>query len=137
MHGVALPAPQAENSREGIVFYGGHKLMSGKGLETLFKAMAIIRQKMAANTPLLKIHGHYGTDIPQEALQLAAQHEVADRIVWLNQIPDEEVVRLYQHSLLCALPYTGSFAGFAASMAAACRVAGGVHPQGRTARPSG
>ena len=122
LHGVSLPASQPANAREGIVFYGGHKLMSGKGLETLFKAMSIIQRKMTARAPLLKIHGHYGTDIPQEALQLAARHEVADRIVWLNQIPDEDVVRLYQHSLLCALPYTGSFAGFAASTAAACRL---------------
>ena len=122
LHGVSLPASQHETPREGIVFYGGHKLMSGKGIETLFKAMSIIRRRMAANMPLLKIHGHYGTDIPQEALQLAAQYEVADKIVWLNQIPDEETVRLYQRSLVCALPYTGSFAGFAASLAAACRL---------------
>jgi len=122
LHGTNLPAPLPENSREGIVFYGGHKLMSGKGIETLFKAMSIIQGKMAANTPLLKIHGHYGTATPQEALQLAEQHGVADKIAWLNQLPEEETVRLYQRSLLCVLPYTGSFAGFAASLAAACQL---------------
>jgi glycosyltransferase involved in cell wall biosynthesis len=122
LHGVNLPAPQTENAREGIVFYGGHKLMSGKGIDTLFKAMSIIRREMPASTPRLKIHGHYGTDIPEEALRLAAQHGVADKIVWLNQVSDEEAVRLYQRSLLCALPYTGSFAGYAASLAAACRL---------------
>jgi glycosyltransferase involved in cell wall biosynthesis len=122
LHGTHLPAPLPEDSREGIVFYGGHKLMSGKGLEALFKAMAILQQKMAASAPLLKIHGHYGTTIPQEGLKLAAQHGVADKIVWLNQLPEEEVVRLYQRSLLCVLPYTGSFAGFAASLAAACQL---------------
>jgi glycosyltransferase involved in cell wall biosynthesis len=122
LHGTHLPAPLPESSREGIVFYGGHKLMSGKGIETLFKALAIMQGKMAANTPLLKIHGHYGTDIPQEGLKLAAHYGVADKIVWLNQLPEEEVVRLYQRSLLCVLPYTGSFAGFAASLAAACQL---------------
>jgi glycosyltransferase involved in cell wall biosynthesis len=131
LHGVNLPAPaafapaaaeEAEHLREGIIFYGGHKLMSGKGIETLFKAMSIIGRQMPATAPLLKIHGHYGTDTPPEGLQLAAQYQVADKVVWLNQIPDEETVRLYQHSLLCALPYTGSFAGYAASLAAACRL---------------
>ncbi len=122
LHGTSIPAPLPEDSREDIVFYGGHKLMSGKGIDALFKAWSIIQQKMAARTPLLKIHGHYGTDIPEEALRLAAQHGIADRIVWLNQIPEEESVRLYRRSLLCVLPYTGSFAGFAASLAAACRL---------------
>jgi len=55
-------------------------------------------------------------------LQLAAQHGVADKVVWLNQLPEEEALRLYQHSLLCVLPYTGSFGGFAASLAAACQL---------------
>jgi glycosyltransferase involved in cell wall biosynthesis len=122
LHGTHLPAPPPFNYREDMVFYGGHKLMSGKGFETLLQAMSILQGKMAASTPLLKIHGHYGTTIPEGGLQLAAQHGVADKIVWLNQIPDEETVRLYQHSLLCVLPYTGSFAGFAASLAAACQL---------------
>jgi glycosyltransferase involved in cell wall biosynthesis len=122
LHGTSIPAPLPETSKEGIVFYGGHKLMSGKGIDTLFKAWSIIQQTMAARTPLLKIHGHYGTTIPAEALQLAAQHGVADKVVWLNQLTEEEAVRLYQHSLLCVLPYTGSFGGFAASLAAACQL---------------
>jgi glycosyltransferase involved in cell wall biosynthesis len=105
-----------------MVFYGGHKLMSGKGIEALFQALSILRRKMAQNMPLLKIHGHYGMTVPQEALQLAAHHGVADKIVWLNQISNEETVRLYQQSLLCVLPYTGSFAGYAASLAAACQL---------------
>ena len=130
LYGVHLPASAAFSSKaaaepaekSGIVFYGGHKLMSGKGLETLFKAMSILKREMPASVPLLKIHGHYGTDTPQEALQLATQYEIADRVVWLNQIPEEQAFSLYQQSLLCVLPYTGSFAGYAASLACACRL---------------
>ena len=121
-YGTNLLAAMPESSREGMVFYGGHKLMSGKGIEALFQALSILRRKMAQNMPLLKIHGHYGMTVPQEALQLAAHHGVADKIVWLNQISNEETVRLYQQSLLCVLPYTGSFAGYAASLAAACQL---------------
>jgi glycosyltransferase involved in cell wall biosynthesis len=121
-YGTTLPTSLPEGTREDLVFYAGHKVMSGKGIESLFTAMSIIRQQMGASAPLLKIHGHYGSDIPQEALQLASKHGVADKIVWLNQLPDEETIRLYQRSLLCVLPYTGSFAGAAASMAAACQL---------------
>jgi glycosyltransferase involved in cell wall biosynthesis len=121
LHGTTLPTPLSE-TREGIVFYGGHKLMSSKGIETVFKAMAMLKQQMGTNTPVLKIHGHYGTTVPEAALQLATKYGVADKILWLNQLLDEEMIKLYQHSLLCVLPYTGSFAGSVASLAAACQL---------------
>jgi len=119
-HGTCIPEPVPDVRRVGIVFYGGHKLMSSKGIETLMQAMAIIQRRLAPRVSTLTIHGHYGTTTPPAAVELAAKHGVADRIVWLNQIPDEDVVRLYQRSQVCALPYTGSFAGGAAALAAAC-----------------
>ena len=122
LHGTRVPSPQPNSPREGIVFYGGHKLMSGKGTETVFKAMSIIRERTPEKLPVLKIHGHYGSVTPAEALRVAERNGVADNVVWLNQIPDEEMVRLYQQSLLCVLPYTGSFAGLAASTAAASQL---------------
>jgi len=122
LYGTSLPAPLVDSSREGILFYCGHKVMTGKGIDTLFKAMQIVKAKMAERTPMLKILGHYGTTTPPEALQLAVDHGVDDKIVWVNQLPEEETVRLFQRSLFCVLPYTGSFAGYAASLAAACRL---------------
>jgi glycosyltransferase involved in cell wall biosynthesis len=119
--GIDLPLPEQEHVREGIVFYGGHKLLTNKGLVTLFKAMSIIRKQMAADTPILKIHGHYGS-LPEAARRMAAEHGIADKVVWLEHISDEEMVCLCQHSQLCVLPYTGSFAGLPASQAAACRL---------------
>jgi glycosyltransferase involved in cell wall biosynthesis len=122
LHGTDLQAPPQDNFRKDIVFYGGHKLLSGKGIETLFEAMSIIQRKMGAKAPLLNIHGHYGPTAPEEALRLAAKHGVTDKIAWLNHISEAETVRLYQHSQLCILPYTGSFGGAAAGLAAACQL---------------
>jgi glycosyltransferase involved in cell wall biosynthesis len=122
LHGTVIPDAKPNNSRDGIVFYGGHKLMSGKGIDTVFKAMSLIRRQRPHRTPMLKIHGHYGTETPAEALKLAAEHGITDHIVWLNQMPEEDVVPLYQESLVCLLPFTGSFAGLAASTAAACQL---------------
>jgi glycosyltransferase involved in cell wall biosynthesis len=121
LHGTDIPAPSAD-PREGILFYGGHKLMSGKGIETLFKAMCIIAEKRPGALPRLKIHGHYGDVTPADGLKLAASYGLTNNIAWLNQLPEDDLVRLYQSSLLCVLPFSGSFAGLAASLAAACQL---------------
>ena len=122
LHGTDLPAVLPDSERSGIVFYGGHKLMSGKGIETLFKAMAIVQTRMGGNTPALKIHGHFGPVTPKEGAALAQANGIADKVFWLNQISEEDMVRLYQTSRVCVLPYTGSFAGLPAALAAACKL---------------
>jgi glycosyltransferase involved in cell wall biosynthesis len=50
---------------------------------------------------------------------MAAQLGLENDIAWLNQIPMPEVFRQYRSSLLCVLPFMGSFAGLAAATAAA------------------
>ena len=81
--------------------------------------MSILHQRMGARAPVLKIHGHYGENIPEEAEELASHSGLGGHIVWLNQISMEEIARQYQRALVCVLPYTGSFAGLPAAMAAA------------------
>ena len=122
LQGASLPEFADENPREGLVFYGGHKLMSGKGIQTLFEAMAILKERLGANAPSIKIHGHYGDRAPEEARQLAEQFGVADKVVWLNQLSMDDIVRLYQASLLLVLPYTGGFAGLPSAIAAGNRL---------------
>jgi glycosyltransferase involved in cell wall biosynthesis len=121
LHGTRLPA-RSTATRSGMVFYGGHKLMSNKGLDTLLEAMAMLKQRMGPRTPVLSIHGYYGLHTPAEATELAQKNGVADKVVWVNQVCEEEVTRLYQRSLLAVLPYVGSFAGGAAAHAAACEL---------------
>lgn len=118
LHGVDLPTPVPDEPREGILFYGGHKLMTGKGLETLLEAMALLKRDRGAAAPRLTIHGHYGTDTPQEALELAERHQVSDRILWRNQLSEKDGAELYSKASVLVLPYTGSFAGLPAGLAA-------------------
>ncbi len=120
LHGTGLPDLQPILKRQGIVFYGGHKIMSGKGLETALEAMAIVVRQLGPDAPLLKIHGHYGSVTPEQGLALARVFGVGANVVWLNQLPQQDSVELYRSSAMCILPYTGSFAGSAASLAAAC-----------------
>lgn len=119
LHGTDLPAATGKK-RDGLVFYGGHKIMGGKGLDTALKAIAILKDLRPDSAPTLTIHGHYGAAIPEEAAQLARDLDVEDRIEWRNEISPKDTIELYQSSLVCVLPYTGSFGGLAASAAAAC-----------------
>jgi glycosyltransferase involved in cell wall biosynthesis len=118
LHGVDI-RPMPDGMREGIIFYGGHTLNKGKGLDTLLKAMALVKKQLVSAAPVLTIHGHYGMDTPTESLQAASEAGVASSIRWLNQINHEAVTLEYQKALLCVLPYTGSFAGYPAAIAMA------------------
>lgn len=119
LHGVTIPASVPDARRDGIVFWGGHKPMSGKGIQNLFKAMAIVQQRLGAAAPVLKIHGHYGENTPEEGKKLAAANGIADKVVWLNQLPMDQMTSLYQQSKMLIIPFTGSFAGLPAGIAAA------------------
>lgn len=118
-YGAELPANPNDRERAGIVFYGGHHLMSGKGLDTVLRAAALLHGKFGERAPLISIHGHYGSEAPPEALQLAEQFGVTKQLIWLNQIDDAEIAPLYRAAALTVLPYTGSAAGLPACTAAA------------------
>ena len=117
---------EGENiARDGIVFYGGHHLVKNKGLGVLLQAYRCLKDRLPA-VPRLRIHGHYGATAPPEAIEMAKQAGVADDVEWLNDLPEgnssTEMARLYRRSQVCVLPYTGSFAGLAAGVAAANRL---------------
>jgi glycosyltransferase involved in cell wall biosynthesis len=122
LHGTKIPTSFPDNHREGIVFYGGHFLTHNKGLDSLFKAMAIIQERMGANASTLKIHGYYPPELREKAIRLAEEIGVANKIVWLDYLSGEDMAQLYQRSQVCVLPYTGSFAGLAVSLAAASKL---------------
>ncbi len=118
-YGTEVGEPPGGAAREGLVFYGGHHLLSGKGLDALLSAMGRLRARLAERAPRVRIHGHYGTDTPPEALKLAASSGAAEQVIWLNQIEEAAVASLYRSAEIAVLPYTGSFAGLAAGAAAA------------------
>jgi glycosyltransferase involved in cell wall biosynthesis len=118
---------EGENvARDGIVFYGGHHFNANKGLGVLLQAYRCLKDRSQV-VPRLRIHGHYGATPPPDAIDMVKQAGVADDVEWLNDLPDgsnptEEMARLYRRSQVCVLPFTGSFAGLAAGVAAANRL---------------
>ncbi len=119
LHGTPVPETLPDTERSGIVFYGGHHLMSGKGLRPLFEATSILKQRLGPQAPTVKVHGYYPDRAQQDAQRLAHDLGVADKVEWLPHLSIDEMAGLYRSSLVCVLPYTGSFAGLPAATAAA------------------
>lgn len=117
-HGVEI-RPIEEEPRSGLVFWGGHKLNSNKGVVTLFTALALLRDKLGDKTPTVTMHGHYGAITPAYGANAAREAGVEPLVRWVNEISFEEAHALYARSLLCVLPFTGSFAGYPAALALA------------------
>jgi glycosyltransferase involved in cell wall biosynthesis len=118
-HGIEI-SPVSEQPREGIVFYLGHKFNWSKGLSTLLTSLAILKKEMGPAAPNVSIHGHYGSTTPEEAKKLVRESGNEANVRWLNEISFEEASNLYQRTLLCVLPFTGSFAGYPAALAMNC-----------------
>ncbi len=120
-YGVRLPPepPAPRSQRRHIVFYAGHRPMSGKGMDVVFAAFASLRRELGDAAPRLLVHGHYGLDTPAGGEQLASELGIADAVTWCNEVPQGEMQALYAQALLCVLPYTGSFAGLPCALAAA------------------
>jgi glycosyltransferase involved in cell wall biosynthesis len=118
-HGVEI-APPYTGPRAGIIFYGGHNLNPGKGLDILCQALALVRNRLSDRTPSLKIHGYYGEGAGfQYGRRCAADAGVTDLVTWLGRINLEEMGHEYRKSLVCAIPFSSSFAGLPAALALA------------------
>jgi pyrroloquinoline quinone biosynthesis protein E len=119
LHGTDLPAMDESQPREGVMFYGGHHPLEGKGTHAVFQAMALLKTRLGRTAPKLKVHGYFSAEDLTALKELAAQWGLKNDVTWFNQIPMPEALREYRSSLLCVLPFMGSFAGLAATTAAA------------------
>ena len=68
------------------------------------------------------VHGYYSGEDDAALKARVAQLGLEDHVAWLNQVSIRKAFPAYQSSLLCVLPYMGSFAGLAAATAAAAGV---------------
>jgi glycosyltransferase involved in cell wall biosynthesis len=119
LHGTDLPVMDENQPREGVMFFGGHHPLEGKGTRAVFQAMALLKTRLGPTAPKLKVHGYFSAEDLAALKELAAQSGLKNDVAWFNQIPMPEVFRAYRSSLLCVLPFMGSFAGLAAATAAA------------------
>ena len=119
LHGTDLPAIDEHQPRDGIMYYCGHHPFRGKGLQSVFQAIASLKKRLGAKAPKLKVHAYLSSEDLATLKEMAAQAGLENDVKWLNQPSTPDLVREYSSSLLCVLPFTGSFAGLAAATAAA------------------
>ena len=119
-HGVDVGAATSDEPRKGLLFYGGHKLENGKGALTLFAAIAIAKQTLGGDAmPRVRVHGHYTETGAEWAKRSAKEAGLERDIDWLDQIDHAAAIAEYRRAIACVLPYTGGFAGYPATLAAA------------------
>lgn len=121
-HGVDLQRPpnwELDEPRSNLVFYGGHKLENGKGALALFAALAIAKEALGKAMPRVRVHGHYTETGANWAKKSAKEAGLERDIDWLDQIDHETAIAEYRRARAVILPYTGGFAGYPASLAAA------------------
>jgi glycosyltransferase involved in cell wall biosynthesis len=117
-HGVDLPRTTDE-PRSSLVFYGGHKLENGKGALSLFAALAIVKEALGHAMPRVRAHGHYTETGGDWAKKSAKEAGLENDIDWLDQIDHASAINEYSRARAVLLPYTGGFAGYASTLAAA------------------
>ena len=111
---------KSNRDRNGIVYYGGHHFSLDKGIEVTLKAFQRVLSKKEHSELRLSIHGHYGSEPPKQILDLVSSYGLNDHIIWLNNIYEDEMTRLYESSLFLVVPFKGSSAGGVAARAMAC-----------------
>ena len=120
-NGVEIPA-LFNYERKGIILHGGTHLTSGKGLEDLFVALNMLRNK--GISPILKIYGHYGKNEEKIAYKLAQDNGIGEFIQCLEISGPEfkgidKINEEYQKSMIAVIPYTRGTGGFQTALAMA------------------
>ncbi len=103
--------PGGYRERERFLFAG--RLNRQKGLGHLIRAMACMKQRA-----LLDVVGEGSME--QELRALAAELGVADRIAWMGQLKQPDLVRLYQAATAVVVPSTDEGLGLVAAEALLC-----------------
>ena len=120
-NGIEIP-PLLNHERQGIIFHGGTHLTSGKGLEDLFVALKILKNKGTSLT--LKLYGNYDKDEEKIAHEMAERNGISELIDWLKISGAEfngidAVNGEYQKSMIAVIPYTKGTCGFQTALAMA------------------
>ncbi len=85
-HGTDLPALDASRPREGIMFYCGHHPWRGKGLNAVLDAMVLLKKRLGAKSPKLKVHAYVSREDLATLKEMAACLGLENDVIWLNQI---------------------------------------------------
>jgi glycosyltransferase involved in cell wall biosynthesis len=119
---VSPISPLSDFKREGFIFFGGHKLLQGKGFDILLGALKIL-QSQGKDVKITTYVGH-GCIGFEEGRNKVHEMGLEKFFVWREFLYDATLEEAYQSSWACLIPYTGGSGRHPATcaMANACPV---------------
>lgn len=103
--------------RTQFIFFGGHKLLKGKGFDILLKATQSLKS-MGRKIKLLIYVGE-GCIGLEEGINQVTTLQLDDCIAWSEFLHGPKLNEAYQRSIACLIPYTGGSGRYAATVAMA------------------
>jgi glycosyltransferase involved in cell wall biosynthesis len=99
------------------IMFAGSPLINVKGFEYLAPALRKLKEE---GQPLkVKLHGFHMPGHQEWANDIIAREGIGDVVRWLKVASEEDLIREYQNSLCCLVPYTDYPGSFPASLALA------------------
>ena len=115
-YGVSVE-PLMDNPRDKFVYFGGHKLLTGKGFDTLLHALKILESKGKEIKVLVYVgEGCIGHD---EGKKMVTDMDLDSFVQWSDFLYSNRLTETYQQSFACIIPYTGSSGKYPATCAMA------------------
>jgi glycosyltransferase involved in cell wall biosynthesis len=115
-YGVSLE-PIKELERDRFIFFGGHRLLRGKGFDTLLNALKILQSKGRSLKLIIYVgEGCIGLD---EGKKKVSDMELDGYIEWTEFLHGSKLTEAYQGSIGCIIPYTGGSGRYPATSAMA------------------
>ena len=103
-YAVTIPQIHSYN-RDQFIFFGGHKLLQGKGFDTLLQALKILESKGKKINILIYVgNGCVGLE---EGKKKVSNMGLDKYIIWSEFLYGESLSEAYQKSIASLIPYTG------------------------------
>ena len=91
--------------KDRFIYFGGHKLMNGKGFNTLLEALKILESKGTSAKVIIYVgHGCIGLE---EGKKKVSDMGLDKYVIWSEFLSGSKLAELYQKSISCLIPYTG------------------------------
>ncbi len=97
--------PIKDYKREGFIFFGGHKLLKGKGFDTLLDALKLV-QKKGRKTRVV-IYTGKGCSGLEDGKRKVIEKGLEEFISWSDFLRGPALSEAYQKSIGCLIPFTG------------------------------
>ena len=105
IHYGARLEPFMELERDQFIYFGGHKLLIGKGFDTLLKALKIVESK--GRHFKLVIYTGEGCVGLDEGKKMVQDMGLDSFVRWIDFIHGSKLAEAFQKSMGCIIPYTG------------------------------